>query len=892
MEDIPNILYKNITTSIIKLNFLSLIDKEIESILPIRYEFPLEKIKTNIKEEQEYNKFIYSIFIPNLNIFINNNYSYYRLIALKKKIKYDKALYNKDIIDNDKIKSFLNNQALIIKLNEKNFEDIRNDILNRLFIFFINESLDNSKYNFNYNNNIENFELLNLKNFISYNKIKEENNELDSYEYKLKFKLNDYIKIKINNTQYLQFKFWFNFFIKKIKIRIIEIEYEYYLNIFNEEIIDDKSYIKMQKLISDLFFDYLKFVNDIINYSSSIDTTSKKKSNINLYLIDNINYLEELIEKIDNDFLDLNNFYKNETINNIDLNKLIYNNICIKLYSKYSRCDFKNFFENINNNRLENIIININNFNSYEYIELIKNEENIINETIQNSKKLFSFLSKFLIKIKKNKLKSIILYINNFNNSNILLNEIKEKFDEFMKQLIKQSIIIKNSRIYFSNIFNTERDNKINYEISSDSIYCFPSLDEKEYIKFNNKNINKKKFKLILFDNNISINKNKIIDFYFFEHYSISRITELNIGYFVHILELNRFLRKIKLYELCNMKKFTCYLKSNYKINEKSLSTFFKLNWPKNILTSIKIIFENFINTNDIDNNLDSIYNKYLVKIDMFMIFNSIIKEMYFKSDSRDDINKNILEVHQLEFEGTMIQDKISDNSLSKKLNIIKFKNTNDKKSIKNNEDNISTISYIQQSKNILLQPNESTINNFLKRNKINKYNYINDIKSVDEYHKNNNNIINFNLNNQYQKYPLKYFFIIKSENYLKYFLNNNKQDLLKNIYLYNEKIEINNIGKKSEEKYKTYLNFKKSLIIENKNMKSMLGLLYALNKTKNKCYQKLKNIKLRYKIIHYEYYQITPTLLHYIFSFLNDSLYIYNDFKHSNKLFKKVCDT
>jgi hypothetical protein len=49
------------------------------------------------------------------------------------------------------------------------------------------------------------------------------------------------------------------------------------------------------------------------------------------------------------------------------------------------------------------------------------------------------------------------------------------------------------------------------------------------------------------------------------------------------------------------MKQFTCFLKSNHKIKEKSLATFFKLDWPKNTLTSIKIIFENFVKTIDIE---------------------------------------------------------------------------------------------------------------------------------------------------------------------------------------------------------------------------------------------------------------------------------------------------
>ena len=215
-------------------------------------------------------------------------------------------------------------------------------------------------------------------------------------------------------------------------------------------------------------------------------------------------------------------------------------------------------------------------------------------------------------------------------------NKIKDKFDEFMKELIRQNVIVKKIKIYFSNILNEENDNKINTKDKLDLIYSFPCLDENKYIKFIPKK--KKKFKLVLFDNNINIKKNKIIDFYFFEEYLLKRIEDICIGYFLDISELNIFLRKIKLYELCNLKKFTCFLKSNYKIKEKSLSTFFKLDWPKNTLTSIKIIFEKYVknldNEND-NNNKNSHYDKYLVNIDMFKIFESIIKEYYFKSSPK-----------------------------------------------------------------------------------------------------------------------------------------------------------------------------------------------------------------------------------------------------------------
>ena len=174
MNFIKNEKYNLKETANFKLNFFSLIDNIISSILPIQYEFPLEKIETNIKEEQEYQDFIYSIFIPKLEKFINKNYSHYKIIAIKQKLKVDKIL-NKENKDINEIKNLINDDSIIIKLNEKSFHEIRNDILNMLFISFINEySEKNYVINFSNDNNF--IEFLPLKSFISYQKINKGNN--------------------------------------------------------------------------------------------------------------------------------------------------------------------------------------------------------------------------------------------------------------------------------------------------------------------------------------------------------------------------------------------------------------------------------------------------------------------------------------------------------------------------------------------------------------------------------------------------------------------------------------------------------------------------------------------------------------------------------------------
>ena len=110
-------------------------------------------------------------------------------------MKYDKIISGKEINTNE-IKYLLNNN-ITIKLNEKGFQEIRNDILNRLFIEFINKS-NEKNYVYNFLNENEYFDLLPLKNIISYNKINNKNTKLGKYEYKIFISFKDYIKI-VNN---------------------------------------------------------------------------------------------------------------------------------------------------------------------------------------------------------------------------------------------------------------------------------------------------------------------------------------------------------------------------------------------------------------------------------------------------------------------------------------------------------------------------------------------------------------------------------------------------------------------------------------------------------------------------------------------------------------------
>ena len=568
--------------AIFKLNFLSLIDKTIESILPIQYEFPLEKITTNLKEEEEYQQFIYNTFIPRLKEFIDENMSFYKIVAIELKIKNDQIL-NNNLDENDKNNDpeyLYKNQSIKIKLNEKAFQEVRDDILNMLFIDFINSSGERN-YNFMnyYEENDENeideeYSLLNLKNFISYRKINI-HNKIDDYEYKISFKFKEYLKIVLNKDLYTQFKFWFHFVLQKIKINIVSIEYEYYmneigndeneLNLINDKKNNDNNNILLKNKIINFYKEYENFVEDILSDKSphSIFKTihKNKRPKITLILINNMKWVDDLLFKIEKEMHDTKrlfiNYIQKEQNNNLKINEIVeiqtneihsnnnkinknlyYNNIYIKLFGKYSIYQLNNILDKKNINSVENIIINIDNFNNFEYISLMQEEEKIINSISSNAIRLFTSLNKYLIKIKKDKLKSIVFYVKYFNNGNILLTEIQDKFNEFMIDLIKQSAYVKYINIFFSNIISEDDYNSDSY-IKSDLIYSLPYLDEYEYKNIKISNKAKKSFKLLLFDNNIRIKKSQTIDFYYFEYYSLQRITKLVLGYIYNISELN-----------------------------------------------------------------------------------------------------------------------------------------------------------------------------------------------------------------------------------------------------------------------------------------------------------------------------------------------------------------
>ena len=967
---------------VFKLNFYSLVDEAIKIILGINYEFPLENIKTNVKEEQAYHKFIHMFFLPKLRQIITENKFYLKVAAIELKSRDKSILYN-DL-------STHYSEDSVIFLNEKLFEELRNDILNMVLIEFIDIS-DQGKNLNSYMSKQDKFyndKLLCLKNFINYSKANNKNSAND-YEYEVNLKFKDYILMVTDKKTSLikQFNFWFEFFLPKVQIKISSVNYEYYLNGIDSEnyqsimnmnySMNDKN-LDLETIIKNKMFlllaDYEKKILEMQNNKFSVfnyTNYNNKKPEATLILINNGVWMEIFLNKLEDDFPGtLKNIYEynpNEIPNvfyshdnditknlNIELNKhlhqissinnintsinkinfnlskkdnynlffntnnLYHNILRIELFGKYSVHKLNNIIDkkhlNIQDSKsskIKEVIFDIDNFQTYEYLTLIKEKEELIEYIKENAINIFTSLTKFITILNKDKLKSITLNVKRYNANSVLLLEIQEKFNEFMIELVKQSAIIKNINILFSNdLPNQEGANEIFSSMNSknannyyeDLIYSMPDLQEFDFEE------KKKKFRLVLFDNAIKVKNNSIVDFNYFEYYQVNRITKLVIGYFSNINELNLFLGKIKLYELCNLEKIICFLKSNRKINDKSLTTFFKFKWPKQCLKSILLIFEKFTRTKTQENlnkkggTLDESKTTITTTVNplsMNKIFNSIIEANYFNVESYDVVEKLKLNKYHFDLGGTVVEKKPGDILSSKiKISIIKKKqsintntintemtitNNNDKNNKNNNSNNNTTV--MQHSQNILLQTSQPTLNNIMDNNKKNNIKLFSEVNSINSNYRDSYMIDNnFNRNN----YPLCNFVIINSETYLRYFLNHNLNTFLTEAFIFT----LNNNKNKIKEKYNESETFKNSFVIKNKEKNKLVSLFICFNNNENKDFQKIVNTRLKYKRVN-NYFNINsnrlPNIFDNIASFLNTRVIFYNDFKYSNKLFKKI---
>ena len=433
-------------------------------------------------------------------------------------------------------------------------------------------------------------------------------------------------------------------------------------NIKNEH--DNESNIILSK-IHYIHYDYLNFIMNTIT-----NTNPQYKV---LTISNNEYYLEELFTSFSNVDIILENIncITMHPLYNTNNMKLNFNNLILNIYGKKSLSSYDDFIIKQCNESVHSILIHLYNFEIYEYIALnVTNDYDVVKSIVNSGIEMLKGLKKVVEYLYRNmQLKVFAFDINNFtsyksyvgsiiNQVCDLINEVTCKMNlhkmiMFTNQ--EEGVSVLNGKMSlccyemdnkYCNVYNkykssnendNSEDDNDDDEYMNDSIYnanhCMHysqginsisvlndiKLNSNKCLEFvdklisssnsNSKNI----YKLTLFETNIKIIKSQTIDFFYFRNFAINTITHLTLGYFTTITELNTFLHKLPLDNSTSLSKVKFLLKSNHNFSYTSFTTFFSFTWPKQTLTSIKLIYErSSSNVNNI--NTLTLYENYIYK--------------------------------------------------------------------------------------------------------------------------------------------------------------------------------------------------------------------------------------------------------------------------------------
>ena len=759
--------------------FTNRIDIIMKSILPIDYEFHLESY--DIQQSTMKNSIFPSkILFPFISRVIKDHKSYLEIESIE--------LKNSNVFN---FTANPYNEKGIITLSEKSFDELRDQILFMLLIEFI----DNSKKKYSTQ---ENDKMLDLSKYIDYYKIGEK-----SYLFDVNFSFQNFLSIITDSYLVEQFYFWFSFFMPYLNCKIRNFEYEYFMYDLNETNSSDSLYNKIMYF----FTEYISFCQNLIN-------KVKMENNI-LTLYNNYLWAEHILGDLknkigENRFKDYLQQLVNYNLNQINIlntlllqqklrrtENIIFNHLKLNFYGKNSSIKFDKFITgNLKENKVKSIIVNFLNFENFEYLLLMKEKEVIFENIVNNAVDILSNLKKAIMIADRKYLKIIHFSLKEFTSYKSYVNNIMFIFKELIKEIISKNSIL-HIQISFNNYSNgVDIDDMFyNYTFHPDEIisngfdditFSCPELNinEEKIIKksLSSKNNLFPEFKLILFEKNIKVQINKSIDFNFLCVYNCERVTNLKLGYFINLSQLEICLSKLKLYKMYRLKKVTFFIKTNKGINQINLKKFFELQFPKQILTSIKIIYDKHI---PYDN------------IDVFSLYEEIIVKNYFAKNSMDEIQLNKLPKYQSDLT-TKKQEGIYN---LRKFNVSML---NDTSMISNN--------LIQGGHSLLL---DSTINN--RKNE---------------------------LKNNFSRYPLELVLICCVEVYVQFKLNKNTLSKIFLDIPFNKKFDKDLQKKKLRDKFKNSIIVSEYSSKINEMLVWIIKKLDEKNGTKNywKLLQTIKN--------------------------------------------------
>ena len=832
----------NDETNLLQFYFIHTVDQLIKENLPVDHEFPLET-NPNIINDQK-SLFIQEIIFSYLVQIIRDHQAYLEIEAIQ---SLNSNKYNEKDSPYD--------EKGIIHLSEKAFEHVRNKILLMLFIDFIDEAKGEESMCYLSSSIDSQIKILNISKYISY--YMDNNN----YCFNIEFMLDAFIRINYENfdENYLlpQFKFWFLFFIPFLKLKIENFSYEYYLteeatsieydsDIINQNNIDNPFEEFLSKMII-LQSQYISFAQHFIFLSKPI--------NIIFTITNNNMWIEELFESIPNgkniiETIQKQIFKTRSTgTHNLSL-KIIFNHLVLNYYGKFSNYVFDKFLMNAIrfNYIIKTILINIFEFESYEYLSLVKYNQDIIDDITSKAGSLFDNLKLIFNNLVKQKLQLVGVQIKDFISYKSYEKSILSKFKDFIREVIGKRIkiimmftdtddnykskhnlilqtISKNSfSKYFDKAFVSQNNidtfyNDIsNRNTNTNEYEIIPSLPnfflEHNTCMYKNEKIkNNEYFDLTIFEKELKILNNKTIDLFFFRTFKVDFITNLKLGYFASLHELNTFLSKLQLQQLYSLSKVTFYIRTNKTFSYRNIGTFFNLDWPKRSLKSIKLLYEKGF-----------LYENF----DVFTLYEDYISKKYF-STKNEIVSNSIL---------TKTQSAMTNNNLRPLISM-------------NDTSLIASQNLIQGNHSMLMEMS-----------------YINNPKG--------NNKLNFSL------FPLNFVLFAQIDNYVEFKMN---KEVLYNIAM---EIPLKKCFNKNLEKKKLKDKFQNSILISeylNTNLNILFYYIMTQIDRKNRRINIVKKLKTKVKKgnIDRDY-----NIFQYIFTFFKGRRVIYNDFPNSFKVFKK----
>jgi hypothetical protein len=466
--------YKLFLEEKFKIFFYDKIDEIMITNLSLDYEFKLEteNRKTNMYNRNKNMNLTYAthlqyvefIILPKILKICKDNKTFLEIEAmqlLNKRPNY----FNYNYTGNEKSHESIDSEIFL--LSEKEFQNVRNIILKFLLQETIDSDLEKndnihvlenilqSSINTSTLKSIENMKFSSLttsmgaNNFLPGKKfnlskfIRFYYSEINETFFIIDFKILEFIKNIQTEDDKEALAFWFLFLIPNLNINVISFEYE----CFPIENVDGNYFDFSFKLFVTIN-EYIYIVENLLNcnslnfqniYLSIHDNPILNHKLIGFEIFKNLwkNFTSNNMNVSSNNFNPLKDYKLDETF---QFSSLRYTTLIINTYGKYSRdSNFLQSFllDQIKLNLVNSIFINFFNFNDFEYISIIKEDENNLEEIEENFSLLVEILTNMIRILEPKGLSLLKITVGGFSSHKSYLNSIMQKFENFLGECFR-----------------------------------------------------------------------------------------------------------------------------------------------------------------------------------------------------------------------------------------------------------------------------------------------------------------------------------------------------------------------------------------------------------------------------------------------------------------------